>query len=176
MAAVGGGGHGGGFGGRGFGGGGFTGFAGGGFRGGGFRSGFNTAGFRGGFDGFRFRPRLSSWWLSRRSVHNRGFDDGFSFFGGFDDPFFYYPGPYYGTVPIGIILAITLMVMDTVALPRRLRVAAAFAAVAFAAVGDPYRSTCLPRQCRIHRPVGWTNSSPSGSCRLLLWFDRWREW
>jgi hypothetical protein len=38
-----------------------------------------------------------------------------------------------GTIPIAIILAIILMVTDTVAL-----LAAAFVAVAFAAVGDPY--------------------------------------
>jgi hypothetical protein len=53
-----------------------------------------------------------------------------------------------GTIPIAIILAIILMVTDTVALPAAAFVAvvfaavalaaAAFVAVAFAAVGDPY--------------------------------------
>jgi len=43
-----------------------------------------------------------------------------------------------GTIPIAIILAITLMVTDTVALPAAAFVAVAFAAVAFVAVGDSY--------------------------------------
>jgi len=92
----GGGGHGGGFGGgggfHGLGGGG--GFRGGGFRGGGFHGAFNGGGFRGrGFHdgGFRGGGRFN----------NRGFDNRFSFFGDFGDPFFYYPYSYYGYYPYG---------------------------------------------------------------------------
>jgi hypothetical protein len=46
-----------------------------------------------------------------------------------------------GTIPIAIILAITLMVTDTVALPAAAFVAVASVAVAFMAVADPYNQS-----------------------------------
>jgi hypothetical protein len=46
-----------------------------------------------------------------------------------------------GTIPIAIILAITLMVTDTVALPAAAFVAVAPVAVAFGAVADPYNQS-----------------------------------
>jgi hypothetical protein len=85
-----------------------------------------------------------------------------------------------GTIPIAIILAITLMVTDTVALPAAAFVAVAFVAVAsvavaFMAVADPYNQSVyqgsagysdqLVGQIKLRVPRG----------TLLLWFDRWRE-
>jgi type IV secretory pathway TrbD component len=97
-----------------------------------------------------------------------------------------------GTIPIAIILAITLMVTDTAALAIILMVtdtvalpAAAFVAVAsvavasvavaFMAVADPYNQSVyqgsagysdqLVGQIKLRVPRG----------TLLLWFDRWRE-
>jgi hypothetical protein len=46
-----------------------------------------------------------------------------------------------GTIPIAIILAITLMVTDTAALPAAAFVAVAFMAVALVVVGDPYNQS-----------------------------------
>jgi hypothetical protein len=85
-----------------------------------------------------------------------------------------------GTIPIAIILAITLMVTDTVALPAAAfvavaSVAVASVAVAFMAVADPYNQSVyqgsagysdqLVGQIKLRVPRG----------TLLLWFDRWRE-
>jgi signal transduction histidine kinase len=85
-----------------------------------------------------------------------------------------------GTIPIAIILAITLMVTDTVALPAAAFVAVAFVAVAsvavaFMAVADPYNQSVyqgsagysdqLVGQIKLRVPRG----------TLLLWLDRWRE-
>jgi hypothetical protein len=50
-------------------------------------------------------------------------------------------------------MAITLTLMDT---------------VAFAAVGDPYNQPVYQGSAGYIRPVGWTNSSPSGLHRLLI--------
>jgi Putative peptidoglycan binding domain len=87
----GGGGHGGG----GYGGG----FSAGGFRGGGFHGGFAGGGFRGGFRGAGFRGAGFRGRFRGDRFGHRDFDDRFSFFGDFGDPFFYYPYSYYGYYP-----------------------------------------------------------------------------
>src|SRR6266576_2734326 len=67
------------------------------------------------------------------------------------------------TIPIAIILAIILMVTDTAALPT-----AVFVAVAFMAVDDPYNQSVYQGSAGIHRPVGGTNSAPSGSWETII--------
>src|SRR6266566_5269197 len=67
------------------------------------------------------------------------------------------------TIPIAIILAFILMVTDTAALPT-----AVFVAVAFMAVGDQYNQSVYQGSAGIHRPVGGTNSAPSGSWETIV--------